>query len=120
MCKPARTVTAGAVLMSMLGTKAGFGLVATVGSGAFVLAVAGSALNAWVIMILAGGWAITLIALLAKRANPVRQVAPRPAPAPPVRATVHVLEARPVQALPAASPAAPETITTHTAPYLSA
>ncbi|MER5420299.1 hypothetical protein [Streptosporangium roseum] len=88
------------------------------GSGIALRAMSGDSALAWV-TIGAFAWAaLVTIALIAKMASPVRAVAPRSQPvrAPAHTTAVRVIEARPVQALPAAT-ATPETLTTATSAH---
>jgi len=102
MCKPPAKVGAGALLVTLVGPRAIVGTLATVGCGAALVAVAGSMLNAYVLMGLTGYAAITTAMLLVRRANAGVRVIAQPEPAAaPVRAPVRVLEARPLLALPA-------------------
>lgn len=99
MCKPAPKATAGAVLMNAICTKAGLATVGAGGSGLALWLVAGTALNAWVILGLVGTNAITGIVLLVKRANRPEPFAGAPAAARmPARTTIR-LEARTVPAI---------------------
>ncbi|MEU0516664.1 hypothetical protein [Streptosporangium sp. NPDC006007] len=103
----------------------GAGLVATVvlGSGMGLYAVAGgSTVTAWALLGLTGYSAITTIALLARRASPVRQTTPpMPARTPARTTTARVLASRTTPALPAADRLAVDAAETTTAPaHLSA
>ncbi|MEV4246935.1 hypothetical protein AB0J63_26420 [Streptosporangium canum] len=90
------------------------------GSGIALRAMSGGSALAWV-TIGAFAWAaIVTIVLIAKMASPVRQMAVQPQPAhAPARTTARVLEARPVQALPAAA-TTPDTLTAPTSARYSA
>lgn len=121
MCRPV-VVTAGALMVSMIGPRVTLGLTATTVGGVVLVAVVRTGLNVAMVTALTAAATIALIALpvwLAKRANrPVslgHQYAPVRAP---VR-TVLRLEARPIQALPAAA-TTPEPLTTATSARYSA
>ena len=120
MCEPAPRV----IYVHPAISGAGLLITAVVGSGVALYAVAGgSTVTAWALLGLTGYSAITTILLLAKRANPVRTVAPRPQPAraPARTTTARVLASRTTPALPAADRLAVHAAETTTAPaHLSA
>ena len=114
MCKPPPKVTTGAMIVATLSPRVVLATLAVAGSGVALVVVAGSALNAYVWMVLVGWASIASILLLRRRADPRRQMVAAPRPAVRPRATVRVIASRPARALPAAEPHPDAVHETHT------
>lgn len=110
MCKPAPKITAGAMLVASLSPKVVLASMAVLGSGVALVAVLGTSAPVYVWMGVVLWAAVTTIALLARRANPVRRVVTVPARAPQ-RTRVELVASRRVPELEAGAPAVTYTIT---------
>ncbi|WP_405149402.1 DUF1780 domain-containing protein [Sphaerisporangium sp. NBC_01403] len=102
MCAPPPKVTAGAIIASAVCSKAGLVVGGLLASGLALYAVAGTALTAYVWMVLVGSTSISTILLLRRRADPVRQIVRTQSRPAPRRVHAEILASRPQPALEAA------------------
>ncbi|MEU8271226.1 hypothetical protein AB0B89_29215 [Sphaerisporangium sp. NPDC049002] len=102
MCSPPPKVTAGAILANAMLSKAGLIVGGIAASGLALYVAAGTALTAYVWMVLVGWAAVSTILLLRRRADPVRQVVRTQSRPAPRRVHAEILASRPQPALEAA------------------
>ena len=109
MCEPEPKVTAGAMIVAWIGPKIMFTGMAVLGSGVFVVTMAGSMFNAYVGMLLFGWSAIATILLLRRRADPVRRTVAVPTSAPKPK-RVELIASRRLPELESSSPVVTYTV----------
>lgn len=109
MCEPSPKVTAGAMLVASLSPRVTLATMAVLGSGVTLVAVLGSGAPTFLWMVAVLWAAVTTIALLRRRADPVRRVVSVPARAPQ-QTRVELVASRRVPELEAGVPAVTYTV----------
>lgn len=110
MCEPKVKVTAGAMLVASLSPRVALATMAVLGSGVALITVLGTSAPVYVWMGVFLWAAVTTIALLRRRADPVRRVVTVPARTPQ-RTRVELVASRRVPELEAGAPAVTYTVT---------